>query len=56
MFNGAIYLFRTALLFEREPSLYGERVEMYRMPAPYGHNIDDEQDWAAAERLLSAPA
>lgn len=53
IFNGAIYVFRTALLFESEPTLYGDRVAAYEMPAPYGLNIDDESDWAAAERWLA---
>jgi CMP-N,N'-diacetyllegionaminic acid synthase len=54
VFNGAIYLFRTALLFDPvEPSLYGERVAAYEMAAPYGHNIDDLDDWEKAERLLA---
>ncbi|HJZ74877.1 MAG TPA: acylneuraminate cytidylyltransferase family protein [Vicinamibacterales bacterium] len=54
VFNGAIYLFRTALLFDRAaPSLYGEKVAAYRMTAPYGHNIDSAADWAEAERILS---
>jgi CMP-N,N'-diacetyllegionaminic acid synthase len=52
--NGAIYLFRTALLFDwAEPSLYGDKVAAYVMPAPYGHNLDDGEDWERAERLLS---
>jgi CMP-N,N'-diacetyllegionaminic acid synthase len=55
--NGAIYLFRTALLFDSvEPSLYGDRVVAYVMKPPYGLNIDDMEDWAAAERLLSGQA
>ena len=54
VFNGAIYLFRTALLFDPvEPSLYGDRVAAYPMPAPYGSNIDDPEDWANVERLLA---
>jgi CMP-N-acetylneuraminic acid synthetase len=54
VFNGAIYLFRTALLFDpAEPSLYGDRVAAYVMPSPYGHNIDDPEDWERAERILS---
>jgi len=53
--NGAIYLFRTALLFDpAEPSLYGDQVAAYRITAPYGHNIDSAADWAEAERILSA--
>jgi CMP-N,N'-diacetyllegionaminic acid synthase len=52
--DGAIYLFRTALLFDpTEPSLYGDRVAAYRMTPPYGHNIDTAADWDEAERILS---
>ena len=53
VFNGAIYLLRPGLLFDpTEPSLYGDRVAAYVMPAPYGSNIDDPEDWANVERLL----
>ena len=52
--DGAIYLFRTAVLFDPvEPSLYGDKVTAYHMPPPYGFNIDEPEDWATAERLLS---
>jgi CMP-N-acetylneuraminic acid synthetase len=55
--NGAIYVFRTSLLFDPiEPSLYGDRVMAYKMSSPYGFNIDDADDWDAAERALSAMA
>lgn len=53
VFNGAIYLFKAALLHDANPSLYGDRVAAYRMAPPYGHNIDDPADWAEAERMLS---
>jgi CMP-N,N'-diacetyllegionaminic acid synthase len=57
VFNGAIYLFRTPLLFDPiAPSLYGDRVAPYVMPSPYGHNIDDGGDWDQAERILSSLA
>jgi CMP-N,N'-diacetyllegionaminic acid synthase len=56
VFNGAIYLFRTALLFRADPSLYGDRVAAYAMAPPSGHNIDDAADWAEAERILSRSA
>jgi CMP-N-acetylneuraminic acid synthetase len=57
VFNGAIYLFKTALLFDSvEPTLYGDRVAAYAMTPPYGHNIDDAEDWAEAERILSRSA
>ena len=55
--NGAIYLFRTAVLFDPiEPSLYGDKVAALRMAPPYGFNIDEPEDWATAERLLTGSA
>jgi CMP-N-acetylneuraminic acid synthetase len=57
VFNGAIYLLRTPLLFDTdEPTLYGDRVAAYVMPRPYGHNLDDPDDWDFAERMLSSLA
>ena len=53
VFNGAIYLFRTSLLSDPiEPSLYGDKVAAYVMPAPCGSNIDEPGDWAAVEGFL----
>ena len=55
--NGAIYLFRTPVLFDSiEPSLYGDKVAAYKMSPPYGLNIDDPEDWKIAERALNALA
>ena len=39
--NGAIYACRTPVLFAAEPSLYGDRVVAYRMPAERSISIDD---------------
>jgi CMP-N,N'-diacetyllegionaminic acid synthase len=50
--NGAIYAFRTAVLFADEPSLYGDRTVALKMPAPYGISIDEPDDWDAAEAAL----
>ncbi len=50
--NGAIYACRTRLLFAAAPSLYGDRVVAYRMPADRSISIDDLEDWAAAERAV----
>jgi CMP-N-acetylneuraminic acid synthetase len=50
--NGAIYLFRTPLLFAAEPSLYGEQTAAYVMPHHDGISIDSLDDWADAERML----
>ena len=51
--NGAIYACRTGVLFDAEPSLYGDRVAAYAMPAERSVSIDDFEDWAAAERALA---
>jgi CMP-N-acetylneuraminic acid synthetase len=51
--NGAIYLFRTAVLFGAEPSLYGDRTAAYVMSAESGLSIDEPEDWQAAERALA---
>jgi CMP-N,N'-diacetyllegionaminic acid synthase len=50
--NGAIYCCRIRVLDSTEPSLYGDRVLAYRMPASRGLSIDDADDWKAAERAL----
>jgi len=52
--NGAIYACRTRVLFDAEPSLYGNRVAAYRMPAGRSISIDDLEDWHAAERALAS--
>jgi CMP-N,N'-diacetyllegionaminic acid synthase len=55
--NGAIYLFRTAVLFDTvEPSMYGDKVTAYLMRPPYDFNIDEPDDWVTAERLLTGAA
>jgi CMP-N-acetylneuraminic acid synthetase len=51
--NGAIYLCLTRILLSDSPSLYGDRVVAYRMPADRSVSIDDAEDWAAAERALA---
>lgn len=51
--NGAIYACRTSVLFDAEPSMYGDRVVAYAMPAERSVSIDDYDDWAAAERALA---
>jgi CMP-N,N'-diacetyllegionaminic acid synthase len=51
--NGAIYLFRTPVLFGPEPSLYGERTAAYVMSDADGISIDSLDDWTDAERILA---
>jgi CMP-N-acetylneuraminic acid synthetase len=50
--NGAIYAFRTRVLFEGEPSLYGNSTLAIRTPEPFGLSIDTPDDWEAAEKAL----
>lgn len=52
--NGAIYVCRTHVLFASQPSLYGDRVMVYRMPVVRGLSIDDARDWDEAERALAS--
>jgi CMP-N,N'-diacetyllegionaminic acid synthase len=57
--NGAIYLFRTAVLAGSdgvEPSLYGRRTAAYVMPGEFGISIDSLDDWTAAELALETLA
>jgi CMP-N,N'-diacetyllegionaminic acid synthase len=54
--NGAIYLFRTRVLFAREPSLYGESTAAYVMSHTDGISIDSIDDWTEAERTLAQRA
>jgi CMP-N,N'-diacetyllegionaminic acid synthase len=54
LMNGAIYACRTRVLVDAEPSLYGNRVVAYRMPTERSINIDDLEDWHAAERALAS--
>jgi len=51
--NGAVYACRTDVLFADEPSLYGDRVVAYPMPAERSISIDTDDDWAEAERALA---
>ncbi|MDZ4296347.1 MAG: acylneuraminate cytidylyltransferase family protein [Patescibacteria group bacterium] len=53
--NGAIYLFKTGLLFDSTaPSLYGRTVRLYKMDASESINIDGPEDWAAAEAAIAS--
>lgn len=48
--NGAIYLFKTDLLFHPgDPSFYGDKVKLYPMEEKYSINIDGPEDWKLAE-------
>lgn len=52
--NGAIYLFKTDLLFiEPEPNFYGDKVAIYPMEEEYSINIDGFDDWILAENVLN---
>ena len=51
--NGAVYACRTHVLFANDPSLYGNRVVAYPMPADRSISIDSFEDWAEAEAALA---
>jgi CMP-N-acetylneuraminic acid synthetase len=50
--NGAVYAFRTRVLFDPEPSLYGNSTLALPIDEPYGLSIDTPEDWAAAENAI----
>jgi len=50
--NGAIYAFKTELLFEKKPSLYGRKVQAYIMGEEYDVDIDTTNDWNHAEKKM----
>ena len=50
--NGAIYLFKTELLFRQEPTFYGDDVRAYIMEQKYSVNIDSPADWTEAEEAI----
>lgn len=48
--NGAIYLFKTGLLFDAaDPNFYGDRVRLYPIEEKWSVNIDSPEDWMLAE-------
>lgn len=52
---GAIYLFKTSLLFDpEEPNFYGEKTLPYVMDEKYVVDIDEPEDWVQAERALES--
>lgn len=52
--NGALYLFKTELLFDGEnPNFYGDRVAVYPIEEKYSINIDNVEDWVLAEKALA---
>lgn len=51
--NGAIYLFKTELLFDpAEPNFYGDKVKLYPVEEKYSVNIDSPEDWTLAELAI----
>lgn len=49
---GAIYLFKTSLLFGEEPNFYGEKVAPYVFDSKYAVDINVLSDWAPAEEAM----
>lgn len=52
--NSAFYIFKPSLLFEEEPSFYGENVKGYVMKNKYSVDIDTPDDWLEAENKLKS--
>lgn len=50
--NGAIFLFKTELLFASAPSIYGDEVLAYVMDEKYNANIDTMEDWERTEEMF----
>ena len=51
--NGAIYLFRTAMVFSKEPTFFSKDNGIeYPMSARESTNIDTPEDWTSAEDVL----
>lgn len=50
--NGAVYLFKTKLLFEEQPTFYGSDVRGFVMDSDSSVNIDSESDFEQAERIV----
>jgi CMP-N-acetylneuraminic acid synthetase len=53
--NGALYAFRTHVLFGAEPSLYGDSTLAMPLPDPCGFSIDTPDDWLEAENAVGYP-
>ena len=55
--NGAVYLFKTGLLFDpAKPNFYGKNVAAYVMKPEVSVNIDTMEDWEEAERKIAGIA
>ncbi len=52
--NGAIYIFKTELLFRPDPTFYGNDVRAYVMDEKYNINIDGPEDWVMAEKVIKS--
>lgn len=50
--NGAIYMVKTAMLYEEPMGLYGEKTFAYLMPRERSVDIDHEMDFMIAETLM----
>ena len=51
--NGAIYLFKTSLLFAATPSFYGNDIRAFLMDEASSVNIDTPADFQEAERRIA---
>jgi CMP-N,N'-diacetyllegionaminic acid synthase len=51
--NGLVYVFRSDLLLNPSPTIWGENIYGFPIPKKYSFDLDDLEDWYIAEAILS---
>ncbi len=52
LWDSAVYAFKPKLLFDKEPSFYGDDARAYIMEPKYALDLDVPEDWEVAERKV----
>ncbi|MBI2552423.1 acylneuraminate cytidylyltransferase family protein [Candidatus Uhrbacteria bacterium] len=47
--NGVLYVFKPGLVFDPNPSIYGDDIRAYLMDPQYSSDINNAEDWSEAE-------
>src|SRR3989338_213738 len=50
--NGVLYVFKPGLVFDSNPSIYGNNVHAYPMDPQYSSDINNPGDWVEAEAKM----
>jgi N-acylneuraminate cytidylyltransferase/CMP-N,N'-diacetyllegionaminic acid synthase len=50
--NGLVYVFRSDLLLNSNPTIWGENIYGFPIPKKYSFDLDDLEDWYIAEAIL----